>query len=31
MSGAQVIDAEADDVGPELINRYLQLKRREVV
>lgn len=30
-AGAQVIDAEAAAVGPELIDRYLQVKRRELL
>jgi uncharacterized protein (DUF58 family) len=28
-SGVQVIEADARDIGPQLINRYLELKRRE--
>lgn len=30
-AGAQVVDALPADVGPELVNRYLELKRREAV
>ena len=30
-SGAQVIDAAVSELGPELIARYLQVKRRELV
>lgn len=30
-AGAQVIDAEAGAIGPELIERYLQVKRRELL
>src|SRR6185369_9725139 len=30
-SGAQVIDAAVDDLGPALVERYLQVKRRELV
>lgn len=30
-SGAQVLDVDVNDLGPALINRYLQLKRREML
>ncbi len=30
-AGAQVVDAVPRDLGPQLINRYLELKRREAV
>ncbi|MBX3462093.1 MAG: DUF58 domain-containing protein [Planctomycetes bacterium] len=30
-AGAQVLDAEAAEVGPELVRRYLQVKRRELL
>ena len=29
--GVQILEAPARDIGPRLINRYLDVKRRELV
>ena len=29
--GVRIVDAPADRMGPELLNAYLELKRRELI